>query len=452
METEGQEGMEDNTRNLLVKIKQPWVLSVIFAAAIPLFPEYFAPLLAVASLMGACYDSGSLHDLKVGTLGKLMLVYIAYTAIGLLYTPNFLSTLATVTMWMTMFMVYLSITTVLKDSRRFDTALIIISAFFGITGLIGCVQYMLRISLGLKVPFQFWSFIDYPVFELIKLELKPAVERVSSTFNNPNIFSEALIMALPLVAYSSFFGKNNKYHLPCRFCLMFIVAGIAFSFSRGSYLALIAIALVFCLTNMKKIIFVLLTLISGLFLVPETVMERLFSISTWDQSISERFAIWLSSTSFIKSNPVFGIGAGVKNTWNLLLQKGIDAPHMHNLALQLLTEGGIIALVIFIIAGWKVFRSGFALIYKKPEKRETGVLLIAMVLGFAVNGFFDFPLMTPKLVGIFFMVTAVCDSILTINLGQKQSPVQNVLRLQKQIIHVSDERVAYTNYQKSNKI
>ena len=139
-----------------------------------------------------------------------MLVYIAYSAIGMLYTPNFMSTLATVSMWIVMFMVYLSLTTVIKNSSRFDAALLIISISFGIVGLIGCVQYMLRISLGLKIPFQFWEFIDNTVLKLFPIELKPSVMRVSSTFNNPNIFSQAMIMALPLVAYNSFYGGRKN--------------------------------------------------------------------------------------------------------------------------------------------------------------------------------------------------------------------------------------------------
>jgi O-antigen ligase len=452
MGTEGSQGMKEKTRNLRSKINQPWEISIIFAALIPLFPEYIAPLLACGSLMAAYYDSGSFQKFKVGILGKIMLVYIAYTAIGLLYTPNFLSTFATLSMWVVMFMVYLALTTVITSNHRFDTALLIISICFGIVGLIGCVQYMLHISLGLKTSLQFWLFIDKSVFEILPIELKPPVQRVSSTFNNSNIFSEAMIMALPIVTYYSFYGNKKKYHLICRFCLMFIAGGIAFSFSRASYLALITIAMVFCLANIKKIVLMLLTLTSGLLLVPEAVMERLFSVSGTDHSISERLRIWVSSTTFIKSNPVFGIGAGISNSWSLLLQKGIDAPHMHNLALQLIIEGGIIALIIFMIAGWKLLHSGFNLLIKNLETRTIGVLILAILFGFVVNSFFDFPLMTPKLVGIFFMVLAISESALSINREQKLIPLQNVLSFQKQIITVSDERVACTNINNTNKL
>lgn len=450
METEVSQGMREKARVLRSKIGQPWVVSIILASAIPLFPEYFAPLFAAGSLWAAFRDSGSGQGIKVGTLGRIMLVYIAYSAIGMLYTPNFMSTLATVSMWIVMFMVYLSLTTVIKNSSRFDAALLIISISFGIVGLIGCVQYMLRISLGLKIPFQFWEFIDNPVLKLFPIELKPSVMRISSTFNNPNIFSQAMIMALPLVAYYSFYGGRKKYYLLCRFCLMFIAGGIAFSFSRGSYLALITVALVFCLANIKKIVFVLLTLISGLLLVPETVVERLFSLSANDHSISERISIWTLAASSIKNNPIFGIGAGISNSWGLLLQKGIDAPHMHNLALQLIIEGGIISLAIFIVAGFKFVQSGFKLVNKDNNSRAIGVLLLAFISGFVVNSFFDYPLMTPKLVGIFFLVVGVSESVLTIHLGNKLLPLQNVLTFQKQILPVSDERVAYTNINRSN--
>ena len=72
------------------KLKQPWVISVLFVAFIPFFPEYFAPIFAAGALMAAGSEIRNTGTgFQVGTIGKIMLVYIAYMAFGLLYSPNF---------------------------------------------------------------------------------------------------------------------------------------------------------------------------------------------------------------------------------------------------------------------------------------------------------------------------------------------------------------------------
>ena len=430
------------------KMKQPWVISILLVACIPLFPEYFAPILSAGALMAAYYDIGSAGRLgfQVGAVGKIMLIYIAYIALGLLYSPSFSSTLATLGMWFVMFMVYLSLTTVLSNPRRFDTALLIISLISGVVGLIGCVQYMLRVSLGINISLEFWSFIDNTIFRILPIELKPMppVLRVSSTFNNSNIFSESMVMTLPVVAYYSFYGKREKYHLLCRFCLMTTAGGIAFSFSRGSYLALLAIALVFCVANIRKIVLMIVTLISGLLLVPQSVMARFFTITETDGSITERFSIWNYSFSFIKSNPLFGVGAGISNSWNLLLQKGINAPHMHNLVLQLIVEGGIIAVVIYGAMCYVFVRNGVSMLIQSKETRMVGVMLMAFLLGFITNGLFDFPLMTPKLVGMFLMLMAVADVASKLYLGRQTTILAEVLSFQRQAVDAKGEHLTYS--------
>jgi putative inorganic carbon (HCO3(-)) transporter len=440
--------LKENIRRIRQKIKQPWVAAVLLVACIPLLPEYFAPILAAGALMAASYDAritGS--GIQVGTIGKIMLIYIAYLALGLLYSPHFLSTLATLSMWIIMFCVYLALTTVLNNPRRLDSALFAVSLAAGVVGLIGCIQYMLKVAVGLDISLEFWSFIDNTIFGILPIEMKPIppVLRASSTFNNANIFSEAMVIALPVAAYYSFYGKREKYQLICRFCLMTIAGGIAFSFSRGSYLALLAVALVFCVANIRKIVVMSITLISGLLLVPDSVIARLFTVAEKDNSINERFSIWTSCMSFIKSNPIFGVGAGISNTWSMLLQKGINAPHMHNLALQLIVEGGIIAVAIYAVACWRFFRSGVSMLIRDKGSRMTGVMFMAFLLGFVTNSMFDFPLMTPKLVGMFLMILAFSDVASRLYLNRQTSALQDVLTFQKRLVEATEERVACSN-------
>ena len=121
----------------------------------------------------------------------------------------------------------------------------------------------------------------------------------------------------------------------------------------------------------------------GLLLVPDSVMARLFTITETDGSINERLNIWHSCVSFMKTNPIFGVGAGISNTWSLLLSRGINAPHMHNLVMQLAVEGGIIAIAIFAVICWKYLSSGVLMLIRNSSGRMIGVMLMAFSSDFS---------------------------------------------------------------------
>ena len=116
----------------------------------------------------------------------------------------------------------------------------------------------------------------------------------------------------------------------------------------------------------------------------------------------------------------------VSNTWDTLLHHGINAPHMHNIVLQLLAEGGVIALGLMLYAGWKLLRGGIDLLQKSRATRMFGVTFIAFAASFSMDGMVDFPLLTPKLVGVFLMVLALGDAAMNLYLGRELQPLRDV--------------------------
>lgn len=85
-------------------------------AVIPLFPEYIAPLLAIGAVVAANADAKRRgRVLSVGPIGKLLLIFMLYTAFGVLYSKHPFNSFATFLMWMVMFLAYLSMTTVLTN-------------------------------------------------------------------------------------------------------------------------------------------------------------------------------------------------------------------------------------------------------------------------------------------------------------------------------------------------
>ena len=415
------------SQRFLSTITQPWVLAVLMAGFIPFFPEYISPFLAVGSLFAAYSDCKQRRSLlALGGLGLRIGWYIAFSAIGILYSTLIQATLSTVSMWIVMLTVYISLTNVLSTRHRLDTALYVVVLIGGLVAAIGVAQYMLNAFLHVKAPLIFWNKLDNIVYDWLPFTIIYAKTglRVSSTFSNPNVLGAYLSMILPFAAYYGFHGKRPQW-LP-RICLVLISLCIAFTFSRGSYFALLAVTLIFFIANIRKIRFFLMSIASLLLLAPDSVLQRLLSVREPDNSMNLRMRIWITGIKAIGDHPVFGIGAGVLNTWELLLSNGINQPHMHNLALQTIIEGGIVALILLAIVGIYLLRMSLRLFLHSPGSRAIGVAFLAFAASFILIGMVDYPLLTPRTLAVFFMVLALADSAFTLYLNTPLLAVQDI--------------------------
>lgn len=408
-------------------------VALLLLAAIPLLPEYCAPVLVIGSLLAAVWDTRLRREsLRIGTIGKILLLYIAYMAIGIIYSAHPLNSAATVLMWFLMFAGYLTVTTVICNRRRLETALFFISISAGIVGLIAAVQYVLRNLLGVSMPNQVWYALDdfiYRYFPL-SLDLLLGEHRAASTFNNPNILGEFLVMVLPMVIYYGFSGRRTVRHLIGRGCLMLALIGVAVSFSRGAYLALLSMFLLIIITNLRRLTPLILSLVAAVSLIPEAVIARFLAIgNSTDAAISERFVAWDVTVQAIIQHPFLGLGPGVNNLWELLQNAGSTAPHSHNLILQVLVEGGFVALFLLALAATRLLQSSSQLMGHSPKTHFLGVSFMIFGVAFVVYGMVDYPFLCPKLVGTFLMMLGLAESCFDLYLQQNCVPLRQLFRL-----------------------
>lgn len=401
--------------------------AVLLLTSIPFFPEYCAPLLAVGSLIAAMADARSRGTtVQIGDVGKLLLVYLFYLLIGTLYSEHPLNSLATVGMWAVMFCGYLALVTVVNTRHRLHVALFCVGAVAAIIGVIALVQYV-WVTVAGEAPTQFWLPLDeflYRFFPL-DLDLHMADHRVSATFNNPNIFAEYISMVLPLIGYCAFTGFRTRRTLLVRCFLFLAVIGAAVSLSRGAYIAMLSMLLMLIVTNLKRITPLALCLVAGVSLLPEAITGRFLSIGQGasDFAIFERFEAWDVAIQTIVGSPLFGLGPGVSNFWERLQAAGVDAPHSHNLVLQLMVEGGFIALFIMCLIAIKLLQNGLEIANRRHRHTGVGNALVIFVVAFIVYGMVDYPFLSPKLVGNFLMILGFADAIAHVFLPQELTPI-----------------------------
>lgn len=424
---------------------EPWFLSMLCLALIPVFPEYYgAPFLCVAALFFALKDTGRpflRHHIPL--TGQFILLYIAYMAIGLFYSFDLGSTMLTIGFWITAFMAYMAFMLVVTSRERLEWMLFLLALAAGLVGFIAIVQRLLGVYTNLPVNMQFFSFLDGFLKEITGLpfNLKNHGNRASSTFANPNVLAEYLVMALPFLLYASLKTKDLVWRRWIRISLILAVFGLFFSYSRGGYIAAIVVFLVYLIYYRKFYQTLLFICVASLIIVPSSVVRRLFSISqasgvvsemlsddfTFEDGISddlgesiledgsqdtyvERMDVLLVGLQIFTEKPLWGVGAGMFTTWEVYLDRNINVPHAHNLIIQLLLEGGVLSLLLMLAAGGTLLVKGCNLLRKQKKDTLLGVAVIAFFCGFVASGLFDFPLLSPKLVSFFMVVLALCDT------------------------------------------
>lgn len=443
--------MKELFSKLRQELKQPYFCALLFLAAIPVFPEYISFILVIAAILFARKDMRQNgRNIRLGFIGKLLMAYCVYQTATCLISTHPFQSFAIALMWWFFLMAYLIVVNLLTDARRIDRFLMCMTAAAGLVGLIACVQYRINFFLNGNIG-SIWAWLDNIVFQFVPFDifhLNYAL-RAYSTFPNPNMLAQYLVMAAPFVACYNFMAQRSKQmRLFARVCLFLTFAGVMFSFSRGGYIALILLAVALIVLNIRhRFAEVSLYIVSALLFLPEEVVNRLFTIKKGINSssviadnlvavtrpdgsimfpnyttseiinnagaegaVGERWEIWMEAINRFIERPLFGYGAGTQPSFAIYENIGIKAPHAHNIVLQLLLEGGIIALLIMCVIGFSAVKNGVVLM-KNGYNRSfwIGFSLVAFAVCFVAHGMVDYPLMVPRLVAFFIIALGFAE-------------------------------------------
>ena len=212
--------------------------------------------------------------------------------------------------------------------------------------------------------------------------------RVVSTFENPNVLAEYLIMVLPLILAAFIIKRGARSKLVLFFAGAVTAACLIYTWSRGAWLGCMIGILIFMLMYSKNTLVFLLFCVFGIpflpFVLPESITQRFLSIGNLgDSSTSYRVYIWQGVMNMLSD--CFGGGIGIGNDSFKLVYpyyalSGIEtAPHSHNLYLQICVEIGIFGLIIFLAAMFLYVQGAFTL--HTREKRDTRLLSAAIMCG-----------------------------------------------------------------------
>ena len=160
--------------------------------------------------------------------------------------------------------------------------------------------------------------------------------RVVSTFENPNVLAEYLIMILPIAAAGFLTSKNTSQKLSFLMIGGILGACLIFTWSRGAWLATLLGLGICALLRLRRhpgwIVCALLLLPCLLLVLPSAVTERFLSIfNAADSTVLYRFDIWRASLSMLRDHLFTGIGVGSDAFASVLSSytPSLSAPHSH---------------------------------------------------------------------------------------------------------------------------
>ena len=236
--------------------------------------------------------------------------------------------------------------------------------------------------------------------------------RIYSTFGNPNVFGEYLLMVMPIT-----FGlmlKTGSTNRKALYLGAFALQAVCMilTYSRGCWIGIaLAMGLMIVFTRRKLTSLLVFALILAPLFIPETIMQRLLSIgNVTDTSTSYRVYIWQGTIRMLKDFWYCGVGIGEAafgNVYPSYSLNAVSAPHAHNLYLHILSETGIIgisAVAALLILFYKYISSAAI---KNKENKITAVSLGCAMIGYLAQGMFDNVWYNYRIYFFFFVVLAL---------------------------------------------
>lgn len=372
-----------------------WLSIMVFCA--PFLPTMLVLVMLMCTALSLVLKISITKDfkLKYFRTNIWILVFVLVVAISAM-TSISLEESRNIALLMGAFILsYFVVINTIENKKQFKFILYVFIIATVITAIYGLYQY----KFG-DLYSQAW--LDKDMFEDIKM-------RVYSTFENPNVYGEYLILAIPIIISLMWEEKGIIKKLILLAALGITMLAMVLTFSRGCWLGIMfAVALLAIMIDRRFIILGVLALIVMPFILPETIMNRFMSIGNMgDSSTSYRVYIWFGTIAMLKDYWFSGIGMGITSfntVYPIYSYNNVTTPHSHNLYLQIVVEYGIIGLIVFLGMMYNFYKETIINIFKKKNIITMG--LVSGVSGFMLESLFDHTWYNYRVVLIFWIVIA----------------------------------------------
>lgn len=268
-------------------------------------------------------------------------VFMLLTLLGGLVSVSRSASMSYALIYACLMLGYFIVVVLIRTEQWFNRCIAALLSSSTIVAIIGIYQHYSGTALTI------WQ--DSDMFE--------NTGRITSTFDNPNVLAEYLIMCLPLIVALFVYKSGWLSKISSGVMIALVGLALVYTMSRGAWLGGIIGLLIFLVIISKRALAICILGVLCVpllpFVLPDNIIRRFTSIGNLaDSSTAYRVNIWKGCIKMFADHFKSGIGVG-KDAFALVYPSyslaGIEsAPHSHNLYLQIGIELGIIGLVAFL--------------------------------------------------------------------------------------------------------
>lgn len=211
----------------------------------------------------------------------------------------------------------------------------------------------------------------------------------------------AIIMIVPLMYYLYLQSRHLWVRLGLLFSMLASLAAAVFTYSRGGFLALLAMGGVIWWRSRYKFQMAVLAAFAAVFVVmfaPEQWFARMNTIQNYeeDASANARLRIWTVALKIFAGNPVFG--GGFRATYSPAVvdryAPGEISRAVHNSHIEVLVETGLAGFIphlLLIVASLAYCQRIMGRVRNRPDllwARDLASMLQVSIVGYVVGGTF----------------------------------------------------------------
>lgn len=375
----------------------------LVAALTPFFPTMLMVglvLLCLVSLVVKVFVNRK-FILKYSALDIFILLFAAMIIYGSLTSFAIQSSMKIALVYIAFISFYAVLYNTVKTKKQLYAFLVVMVFAAFLVGLYGVYQYFF---VGPTEQ----SWIDKEMFEEVKV-------RVYSTWENPNVLGEYLVLLIPISFALMWSAKKWLHRIAFGGITGVLLLCIVFSLSRGSWLGLMLAMGIFALLRDKRLVAMGGAGILMLpFVLPASIIERFSSIGNLqDTSTSYRVSIWMGALKIINDYWPSGIGLGSEAFSKIYPRYALSgaayALHAHNLYLQILVETGAAGLISFLLLLFIFYKNVLACYWRTRDHFLSSLLiaLCAGMTGYLLNGLFDNIWYNYRMVLVFWILIAL---------------------------------------------
>jgi len=333
-----------------------------------------------------------------------LLILSILSTIFSLYKPASLSALILLLNYITIYYIIIHTIRTRSHVRQLVYVIIGIAVFLSVFGFF---------KASGNNPFSWWDYKD----------INQDINRLSSTYGNPNHLAGYMEMALPMLLGLFLIGLRG-ITLFVMICLaVLLLATLIHCLSRGGWsgalggLFFMGLALLIDRQSEKNKL--LLAMVGGFVMVffvvlsSTPVVERILTLERADK-LEGRELIWSGIKDMIQDYPLLGTGPGTFSTVYTRYQPpGMTSRvfYGHNDYLQWISETGLILVPVIIWMIVALFRKGFKTL-KNPSRLVRGITVGALsgITAILIHSFADFNLHIPANALLFTVLTSLVIS------------------------------------------